>query len=194
MKIINNNINFKGYKNFLGCDIPLPEKNSSFTSINLQLNNEGARDLDAYRELRRLMGYKGEELNNDVIHCVYSELPAGKFFFVNGKSLYNDEGLKELSRQCEAKDFIKEEKAHIKAYTLLASLTRRIINNGLVHRDSGMYKVIENSFNVFKEMFGNDPKIGSDFVQVCALTEQKPDKIAIKINRVIDKAMRNYFK
>lgn len=194
MMITNNNLNFKGYKNFLGCDIQLPAINSSLTSINLQLDNNGTRDLDAYRELRRLMGYEGDTLNNDVIHCMYSEIPSGKFFFVNGKSLYDANELKNLSRYSERNDFIKEEKAHLKAYTLLASLTRRIMNNELIPSDGEMYKVIENSFNMFKEMFGNDPKMGSGLVHICTLKQQKPDKIAIKINHVIDKAMRNYFK
>ena len=193
MKIINNNINFRGYKNFIGCDYSVQNDSVHFISMNLQLDNKGTPDLDNFKQIQELMGHGEKSLEKDVVQCVYTKIGNDECLFFNDEPLYEGDELKKLSKKLPKQDFAKIEKAHLKAYSLFASITRRIMQNDLINRDKYISSTISQCLDSFKK-FLKEPKEAFELLNSCMLKPPKPGLVARKINYGVDKAMRNYFK
>lgn len=145
MDIRNNIANpaFRGYKNVITNDIESPD-GSRMAFITMQLNDEGAKDLAQLREIRK---YIPEEQANDsdILTLMYSKLRHNpEYLFFDGRSMYLGDELLRLQKEVgDTYNYKREETAAMKAYTLMASLTKRMKKDERLIRDSGMGKVIQ---------------------------------------------------
>lgn len=146
MNIRNNIINpaFSGYKNVIANNIESSD-GSRMAFITMQLNDEGSKDLTQLREIRKYVPEKRAN-DNDILTLMYSKFrhqPEGLFF--DGRSMYLGDELLMLREECgDTYNYKREETAAMKAYTLMASLTKRMKNDKILIRDSGMGNVIQN--------------------------------------------------
>lgn len=194
MMITNNNLNFKGYKNFLGFDSSSPN-GSRASYFTLQLNDEGNKDLSEFREILKLMGRKDKELENDVINYVYVQAQDGSgCMFLNKYPLYDTTELKKLACKMPKSEYIKEERCTIKAYTLLANLTKRMMHNDLITHDAGMNKVITTTMECLGNIFNNDSAQAFHVIQMSCANPPKANKLGTYINTTIHKEMVKFFK
>jgi len=182
MKIekIQNNINFNGYKNVISHTYQDKENNVFYSYMGMQLNNEGEyKDLDTWKEINKGLTNKKNKTNDIVFQ-----------FFNQGKKLFltiNDIWLQPINAEDQ-----QNEKLILKAYTLIASLTRRIINTDFPPEDENLYMTL---VAVKKHL--------ETFVTKDALTylwaeggrkSVKHYVTAEIINNHIDKSMKKYFK
>lgn len=142
-------IAFKGYKNIITNDIIFPDK-SRVAFIAGQLNDEGSPDLAEFKKINQMSFL---DTNNDVLIMLYAKykiLPPKLFF--GDKSLYLGDELLKLREECgETYNYQREEKASLKAYTLMASLTKRMMQNPLNTNDVDFSKVYQKLFNLFSD-------------------------------------------
>lgn len=190
---INNSLNFKGYKNFIGCNIDIPNRGLQCACMNVQLDNVGNNDLDNYKEIQKLLKQTDDSLSKDVVHCVYVKKGNEEHLFFNEIPLHTGNELRTLSKKLHKNDFAKIEKAHLMAYSLLADISRRIMRNDLVNHDKGITDTIKQSIEVFKQILG-EQKLAFELLNECFFTPPNPGHVARKINTKIAKAILNYFK
>ncbi len=145
MNISNNIINpaFRGYKNVITNDIEYPD-GSRLAFITMQLNDEGDKDLTQLHEIRKFIPEQQAD-KSDVLTFMYSKFRRQpEYFFFDGRSMYLGDELLRLSEECgDTYNYKREETAAMKAYTLMASLTKRMMNGKMPVRDSGMGNVIQ---------------------------------------------------
>lgn len=184
-------ITFKGYSNIITNDIKMDVGRVAF--ISMQLNNDGAQDLT---ELRNTNKMSFIENNSDVLSLVYSKFEGRpERLFFNGKSLYLGDELLKLGEECgDNYNYQREEKASMKAYTLMASLTKRMMNNSNFNVDEGFARVFKDIF-----MFLLNPA-ATNFIRVNAMLQDsiqfgEPLKnTASFFNEVISQNMKKFFR
>lgn len=198
MKIMNNNnnnnINFKGYKNAIYNKVDDDQYKLRFMSM--ELNNDGCKDLTEFKEMQKLCG---RSENGDILHCIYAKLPdSNGALFLDGYTLFNGIELKKLYEQYSDLDGYKdvykqEEKAALKAYTLLASITRRMMENSLCTMDGGMGKVIQSAMEAYSPLF-SDKNSTFDFLHTSLLKPSPLEHVAEFFNNYVAKNMKQFFK
>ena len=188
---INNNINFNGYKNIISDDLQASAGRLIYFSA--QLNNEGEKDLDNYRRLidSNTIFYRSSD--NDVINCLYISSGDKDRISMNMRPLAWGEELQALSKELVPDVYKKEESAFLKAYTLIASLTRRMMNNNLCMKDRQIVDVFKQTVDTFVKI-GSENKTAFDFVENSMLENKPFDKLAFFINRRIQQSMNVLFK
>ena len=189
---INNplNISFHGYKNLIHNDITNGPFKLMF--MTMQLDNKDGNDLVELNSIRTLE--KNPE-KNDVLNVVYSSIRGiREIFLFDGRSMFLGNELKDLYETSgHLKAYKKEEKASLKAYTLLASLTKRIMQNGLIKTDCDYAHVVRNMMESYLKFSDN---IGSvhNLIQASIWQNNKPEKTAAAFNKFIVHNMEIFFK
>lgn len=101
---MNNNINFKGYKNVIYNNMDSPMYNFRF--ISLELNDEGCKDLTEFKKLQSLCGNQD---CGDTLHLVNSQVyNSDEFLFLNGSSMFKGSELRMLYEQYADLDGYKD--------------------------------------------------------------------------------------
>lgn len=188
---INNNINFNGYKNIISDDLQASAGRLIYFSA--QLNNEGEKDLDNYRRLIDSNPIFYRSSDNDIINCIYISRGGHDRISLNLRPLAWGEELKNISREVAPGVYKKEEPAFLKAYTLLASLTRRMMNNNLCMKDNKIVDVFKQTIETFTKIECNN-KAAFELVESSLLQNKPFDKLAFFINRRIQQSMNVLFK
>ena len=179
---INTNTSFKGYENLIsysGSDELRTGFNFSY--MGMLLNNEnGSNDLKTWHEIQTKL-FKNEP-KTDYLVLTCANIDDKSLFVLNNQPL----SLEDI----ENKD---EEDAILKAYTLLASLTRRIIYTDHHPENNKVYltlvKIMENLSKVFND------KTHAMYLSTLGANEVvKHYKTAELINKSIAKKMATYFK
>ncbi len=188
MKITNqNNIQFQGYKNLIHNNLRSDYMHMMFMSM--QLDNKEHNDLDEFNQVRKLMG---KESDSDVLNVVFSKFADREgFLFFDNRSMYSGEELIELSKNVLYK---QEEKATLKAYTLLASITRRMMQNGLCQTDSGFKNVVQSSIESFVKLLGADSSKIFTLIQSSVIENKQIERTAEEFNNIIVRRMSKFFK
>ena len=192
MKINNiNNTNFNGYKNVIHNDVS--QDNIRFTFLSMQLNDNGVKDL---AELRKIQQLQNLDTNNDVLSLFYSKKSGSKeFFYFNGNPLFLGGELRNLWELCSDRDAYKlEEKAALKAYTLIASLTKRMMNSGLPGTDNSFPHVVKSTMESFMKIFTSSPAGVFNLIQGSILENKQLEKTAAVLNSIVDKNMKIFLK
>ncbi len=193
MRINNiNKTNFNGYKNVIHNDFSFPEGRFMFMSV--QLNNEdGIEDLKALNTIQRIQGM---EQPSDVMNIFYSKKPAQKnFFFFNGKPLFLGYELRSLwEHRDQIENYKTEENAALKAYTLIASLTRRMMYNGLSQKDRSYPKVVQSAMETYMKIFTTNPASIFNLIQHSIIENKSVERTAEAFNRLVDRNMKIFFK
>ena len=195
MKIMNNNINFKGYKNVIFNNMDSPMYNFRF--ISLELNDEGCKDLTEFKKLQSLCGNQDW---GDTFHLVNSQVyNSDEFLFLNGRSMFNGRELKALYEQYADLDGYKdvyknEEAAALKAYTLIASITRRMMENSLCLMDGGITKVFQSALDILTPMLNNNKNQAFKVLQKSLMDKTPLEHVAESFNNYVAKNMKQFFK
>lgn len=192
MKISNNyNMpNFKGYKNLITFD--QESKGNRLALFAVQLDNNGTKDLENYKQLTKFDKCFDSKMD-DTLLCIYSENPNHRAMYLNNDILLSGNELKEASKKLSKKQFPQIESGYLKAYTQLASLTKRIMtDNNSTIKDEGMQKVMQNAQKILTSFCDGNSSIAfqilrNAFYNVC------PQKSTSIINSGISKLLKNYF-
>lgn len=202
MKIYNSiaNPSFQGFKNLIYDDIKGKEARITFFAT--QLTDEGTKDLSKMREcMRASLFAKEHDLKRDVLSMVvfdsvYFSEPMAYF---NTEHLSSAKDLKGLEKEClllknnSIEKFKKEEKFSIKAFTLLAKLTRDISEISLVDKDEDSAKVSMTLLEDFRKLFYRNIN-NEALVENAIFTSANQQKVGIVLNNYITKKlMHNYF-
>ena len=192
------NQNFYGYKNVLtGNNISLGDKKISFVSM--QLNDVGFEDLKKYLELRKMQGLPEGCIDEDILTFSYITGSKGNNMYLGNtrKPMYWGEELVQLEEKFVPKlmseaEFEKVKKAHMRAYTLLAQITERMMNdNSVKSEDKEMYKVYNSLVKSLSYILGTE-RIAFDVATVGRLVKFPYQKIAARFNKGINITMKNF--
>lgn len=88
----------------------------------------------------------------------------------------------------------KEESAALKAYTLIASITRRMMENSLCIMDGGITKVFQSALDIFTPMFNNDKTKAFSVLQMSLMDNIPLEHVAETFNKCVAKNMKQFFK
>ncbi len=191
---ITNNYNmpaFRGYKNLIS--YTNEAKGNRLALFSVQLDNNGTKDLDNYKKLAQYNRNFTKADIDDTLMCLYSENPNGASMYLNNDLLLNGEELEEIAEKMPADEFEPIEAGYMKAYTQLADLSKRIINEKAPRvRDMGFQKVILQSLRMLTNLCDGDAGSAYNIIQA-SIYNVKPPKTLSIINSAISKALKNYF-
>lgn len=186
-------ITFKGYNNIITNNIKFDNQGSRLAFISMQLNDEGAKDLTEFRAINEM---SFTDTKNDVLTMMYSKLgPMPDRLFFNEKSLYLGDELSKLQEECgDTYNYKREENASMKAYTLMASLTKRMMNDATFKVDEGFSKVYRELLMFFSESLSKNPMQVNDMLQQCVYFGEPLKNTASFFNDFININMKKFFK
>ena len=217
-----NNISFKGFNNILCAqDISLVGQNTSFPSkkvsyIAMRLNNEkdmeipneqlfNFNDLDNYTKLREMQGYRTDIVDDTIILAhVIDNVNKSDNLYLGTKDMYFGEELLQLEQKYVPKvmsysDYKRENAIHMKAYTLLASITKRMMNRNCDINNSEITKVMNKIIMSFGNIEKNKKQLFSQaevfkLLQIGSLKTFNFRKVASFFNKGIVHTMGQFFK
>ena len=181
------NQNFKGYKNIVSTSMdgsPI----YSYGFMAMKLNNEdGYRDLDVWKQIQKDLNPKAEPSDYIVFQNTGFPLDEVDLFTVN-------EFLLDINNKNPKNPLINnKERLILKANTLVASLTKRIMNSNYSPEDSELSNTIVQAYNVLKNIFG-DAKAYEWAMLQGAMKRVKHHVTAKLINEGIDRNMKRFLK
>lgn len=198
MKVQNlSGTNFKGYSNIISLiNAPIDDKSISYLAM--KLDNDGERDLDKYIEIQKMKNqYNGS--SDDILTFAYSYNKRngldmfyfqGKPIFWGNELLYLEENF--VPRALSHKDYKKIETIHMKMYTLLASITKRMMYDKFNNEDRNfkfvIQKVFDNLVNVTK-----DEQSAFDLLRAGCMKINKFQSVASGFNKAIVQTMGHFF-
>ena len=197
------NITFKGYTNVLAIQkVPVDDMVTSYIAV--KLNDEGENDLTKFREIRKLQGLRQNPENDDILTMIHVANNYSEDIYFCDKSLCWGEQLN-IAREKYIPQIISESKfkdlesLHLKIYTLLASLTKRMTNDKFENEDGDMIRVIKTllinlqklnryEFNLFST------KEAMELTVMGCKKMYRFQSLAAKFNKKIMQTMTAYFK
>lgn len=177
---IQQNPNFKGYKNLI-CDMYEDKPQSKFAFITLQLTDDGQNDLAIWNKIQKDLLHKEPK---DTITFQMVETPRGSNLYIADSPL--DIRL--------YKDLPNDEKLALKTYSLLASLTKRIMSYSITTTDADMPRVLWSAREDIGKFLFNSIDEVNQIVYHSFLKNITDHKIAGLFNKTIQKKMVSYFK
>ena len=189
MKVSGNNnyLNFKGFKNVISNDLRNDKARFSFFAA--ELTNDGINDLDEYKKLLKMMG----EEDTDVLSVIYSRIDNQDVLMLNGKKLFWGNELKLLNKHFPENLYKNEENNAMKAYTIIASITNRMMKNGLADQDSEFKKVFSHFFKVLQSIVPNKAVV-MEILENAAIKNRSVDIVGELFNKIARKSMEQFFK
>ena len=198
MKInnIQNYTNFKGITNVTANDVK--GEIERFTFLSMQLNDKETNDLTRLKELVKLRPETSKKFE-DVMTLSYSRIGNHNVLLLDGNLLPNGETLNGLRNayyegKLSEEFFNREEKFAIKAYTFLADITKRLMNqNKPLDCDTlGKVKVFQEGCENIKQHSIQERE--AMIYMTDTMREHVPfQKVAGFFNRMIAKRMTKYF-
>ena len=198
-----NNINFRGYSNILSVkNIKIGDLYTSYIGMKLDDNN-GYKDLSELKKLHELQGHKERFNNDDILTITYTASESSEDLFFCEKSMCWGEQLKIIKDEYIPKFITRDkykqlENIHLKAYTLLASLTKRMSYDKFENEDQNITRVID-ALNKNLRILRKGEFILFDknetFELLCAgcLKHFKFQSVAKDLNKIISRSMTNFF-
>ena len=177
---INTNISFQGYKNLVSYSHK-GFMDTEHAYMAMRLNNDGpCKDLDTWHAIQKTL-FKGEPLT-DFFLFTSSVLHKLNIITVNNYNL----DLKQINSR-------EEEKAILKAFTLISSLTKRISSIDNHPQDREYNLTLQEALKMFKKVFTRDDHVAF-LIMNGASKVVKHYETADLINNNISKKMARYFK
>lgn len=196
MKIDKSNINFTGYSNIVAMKSKVANNTHHILSMKLDDLN-GHNDLSTFKQLKKMLGiYSEQHINNDIITIQYNTnknlgiklLDIDNYVLNSGEDLLIAEDLYRKNPE----HFKKLQDYNIKAYNLLASLTKRIASeNNIISTKSGVDKVLQNLYYTFVEQY-RDVGLASAKAMEVSYKKSAPQPIAKFINNIIVENMETF--
>ena len=197
------NVSFKGYSNIISAfKVPVGVLKTSY--IAMKLDDTDEPDLTKLREIRKIQGYPDNLPNEDILTVIHISDERNEALYFGGKLMFWGEHLNEICDKY-VPEFMSEprykklEKVHMKAYTLLASLTKRMTVDKFENEDSDIKRVIsvlnQNLSNLkHKAYYIFDDRDAFELTSVGCLKTFKFQPIAKKFNKKIASTMAAFFK
>ena len=182
---------FKGYKNIISDGVN--NSDGRFIYISAQLNNEGVHDLDNYNRILNTSTRFPQHNGSDILTCYYISNGGHERIAINSVPLPWGEELKYLEYKLPKNMYKHEETIALRAYTFLANLTARMMNNNLCEKDKDIAKVFKHTVDQFIKM-GNSPESSEEIVKLSIEGNRFVDEFAQFINKRISKTMSVFFK
>lgn len=182
---------FKGYKNIISDGVN--NSDGRFIYISAQLNNEGVHDLDNYNRILNTSTRFPQHNGSDILTCYYISNGGRERIAINSVPLPWGEELKYLEYKLPKNMYKHEETIALRAYTFLANLTARMMNNNLCEKDKDIAKVFKHTVDQFIKM-GNSPESSEEIVKLSIEGNRFVDEFAQFINKRISKTMSVFFK
>jgi hypothetical protein len=198
-----NNINFKGYTNILSVkNVKIGDLYTSYIGMKLDDNN-GYKDLSELKKIHELQGYRERFNNDDILTITYAASERSEDIFFCEKAICWGEQLKIIKDEYIPK-FITESKYkqmedfHLKAYTLLASLTKRMSCDKFEHEDQNITRVIDTLNKNLRflrkgEFILFDQHETFELLSAGCLKHFKFQSVAKGFNKIISRSMSNFF-
>ena len=175
------NPSFSGYKNIVSNTVT--EDFCQISYMAMELDNDKTNDLDKWIEIQKKL-LKIENPSKHLIITTSLRPPNGRSFETRAfQAIGPDEFVLNLNIE-------KQLPLTLKAYTLLASITKRISEEGGFFDKEGL----QSSFNVLKQAFTKN--YGIDFANELTqglLNKKEHTTTARLINKQIDKNLKIYF-
>ena len=185
-------ITFKGYKNIITNDMQF-NRDSRIAFISMQLNDEGTPDLTEFNKVKEMSFIQDDSDVFTMMYAKFKHMPEKLFF--NGKSLYLGEELSSLREECgDTYNYKREENVSMKAFTLMASLTKRMKANSQYIVDGDFGKVFKPLLMFFLNALHRNPTETYEFLQICVRNGEPLNKTASFFNDFIDINMKKFFK
>lgn len=199
MKISDSKTTFTGYSDALA--LQSKNGNNSHLILSMQLNDQdGHEDLTTFRRLKQQLGiFTDEYVNNDTITITYSEnkpLRISIFDVDNVALLSGDELLKAEQSKItfENATYEKVKNFHMKAYTFLAGITKRLASeNDLKMTDNGLNKVMQNVHLNLSEKY-KDVVAAANKAVFLESERKHVQPVAHAINEIIKHTMEVFFR
>lgn len=188
MKIYSSSNTFEGYKNLIVRDTKVG-LNNRLSLWAAELTNEGNKDLDQYRILQKKMGIDSD----DVIFCLYVKNKYGQNLFLNEKPLLWGTELRNLQYKYPSNEYKKVEEMTLKAYSLLASITKQMMQDASAKIDSGYEKVFTKTLHKLTMMTEN-PFLSYSFLDSITRSKNSIFDIGRFFNNGIHKTMNKFLK
>ena len=176
-----NNTQFKGFKNVIHNVCTNKNCRGCFSYMAMQLDNVGTKDLEAWHAIQKIVLHR-DKLKDTITFSLVKDFDGNKFVLANS--------LLEFTSEMLNTDF---EKYMLKAYGLMASLTKRIGLRMPIYNDSGIVQTVEDAKEDLVKVFDNEELV-KDFM----LDGIKPDSsaravIAARVlNEAIQEKMEDY--
>ena len=199
--MISKNVSFKGYKNVMcAFDVPISQTKSA-SCMSIQLNDDdGFKDLTEYKNIKSLQGDVISQNYSDVITLTYiqDERNRKDNIYFDTKDMYWGDELKFLGenyvpKMMSQEQYKKEEALHMKVYTFLASLTKRMAYMPVDFEDGDRIRVIQRMYSVFYPILQNQNSAFNLIEEACR-KKIKIEDIALGFNNGIARTMAKFFK
>lgn len=198
-----NNISFKGYTNIISANrLYLGGHETSF--IALKLDDVGEKDLSKYKQIRHLQGFPEGLNNEDILTFFYLTDGRTEDLYFGNKSMCWGDQLstardKFIPKLMSKEKYKKMEDLHLKAYTLLASLTKRLANDNFEKENKDITRVIKTLYDNLQRLKKGDylifdQKAAYELTSVGCLKRTKYQPLAQAFNQKIAKTMAQFFK
>lgn len=176
---INSTTNFNGYRNLMTNSAKVSKK-EGFTFLSMQLNNLKKNDLEIWQSIQRNLFF-----NNKPSDVFTVEHLNG---FGNEMLLLGDRGIDPnvYPKQSE------KEMLLMKAYTWMADLTKRIMNDNALIKDNGQFNVFHKTIANILPLFNGNKILAGEFVLMSHHPDNHPQPAALEINKAIEKIMFDY--
>jgi len=178
---INTNLSFKGYENLISYSAVDKDETIGFGYMAMKLNNEdGQKDLQTWHAIQR--GLLKTNNPSDYLILTNTHLGDIDVFLLNNHSI----DLDEIKNS-------EEEKFVLKAYTLLASLIKRIIYTDHHPENKNIYLTLKELINILNKTY-EDKNKAFELSLLGSKKVVKHYKTAEIINQRISQKMATYFK
>jgi len=208
MKINPIKTNFKGISNPLSTN--LKAEDGEVCILSAKIDNIDKKDFDYFKEIKQRLNYHNDEVQTDVITITTIDMKDkdNKHIFVNGKPILLGSDLKslgeKLTSEAEKKAYKAEETAHLKLYTFIADITKRmmnmdppqptekaeLINSWIIDTDKN--HVVQEMYAHLYEIVTPSTK-AQEIVQKAILDNEPFQPNAYKINEFVQKTMNIFF-
>lgn len=197
------NKNFKGYTNVYGSNMYITD-GSRFNFISMQLNNDKKEDLKEYINIRRMMNVPKEEADiplltfSNFFDSLNEKKPKKECLYLNDKYIYSGEELAQRQtndgKTIPSYLYKQEEKIHLRLYTFLADLTKRIMQDSYFERNELINALRLHNFMSFARFVPNI-ELPLKLEHVAFENNVVPyQKVAEGLNEKIASTMKDFFR
>ena len=187
MKIlpINNQKNiqpkFKGFSNVIHDVCPFKDFRPSFSFMSMRLDNINGKDLDIWHSIQKKIT-PNKKLSDVITFACFNDFNE-RYFLLNDTVLKLEPGMENTALG----------KVFLKAYTLLASLTKRIELRTPVVYDKNFNETLFKTVDNLLPIFENRVDFTKNFVAEAIKPDLSPVNSAKVMNESIQEELENYF-
>ena len=198
MKIYSTTQNFKGISNPITNLVRA--QNALINIFSVQLDNMDTKDLNTFRDIKQRLNFHPKEVEGDVLNINLIEMDDGtKGFFVNGKPILQGNDLRQLSEynfetKAAMEAYKEDERAHLKLYTFIADLTKRISNRKSLPIDEDLHHVAKSTFAYMSEIYVDHTLFINKIIYNSLLRPKPFQEHASMINEFVQNTMRVFFR